>query len=477
MLVIGFIYYRKTEKISDYIIGDRKLNSWVTALSSQASDMSGWLLLGLPGYAYLSGLESIWIAIGLLVGTYLNWKIVAKRLRQYTEIAGNSITLSSYFQNRFKDNSIVLRVVSALIILVFFLIYTASGLVAGGKLFSSVFDIPYTIALIIGTLVIISYTFLGGFMAVCWTDFFQGALMFFALIIVPLTCMQMLGGFKFTLTKLNALNAELLNPLTSIDGNTMSFIAILSLLAWGFGYFGQPHILIRFMAIQTSEQIKKARVIAMTWVSISLLAAVIVGTVGIIYLSDSLEGALSETVFIVMVNTTFPTVIAGLLLSAILAAIMSTADSQLLVTTSAITEDIYRAVSKRKIKEIELVWISRIVVIIVASIAFLIALNPDSSVLGLVSYAWAGFGAGFGPVVLFSLFWKRMTRNGALAGMITGGIVVIVWNQLSGGLFELYEIVPGFILASAAIIIFTLLDKEPSKEVQDEFESVRTSQI
>lgn len=477
MLIIGFIYYRKTENVSDYIIGDRKLNSWVTALSSQASDMSGWLLLGLPGYAYVAGLESIWIAIGLLIGTYLNWKIVAKKLRQYTEIAGNSITISSYFQNRFKDQSVVLRVVSAVIILIFFLIYTASGLVAGGKLFSSVFGISYTIALVIGTLVVISYTFLGGFMAVCWTDFFQGLLMFFALLIVPITCMQLAGGYDFTLSELKALNLELLNPLTAVDGSTLSFISILSLLAWGLGYFGQPHILIRFMAIQSSDQIKKARVIAMVWVTISLFAAVAVGVIGLIYLSPTLEGSLAETVFIVMVNSTFPTAIAGILLSAILAAIMSTADSQLLVTTSAITEDIYRAISKREIKEIELVWLSRIIVVVVAGIAFLIALNPNSSVLDLVAYAWAGFGAGFGPVILFSLFWKRMTRNGALAGMITGGIVVIVWQKLSGGIFELYEIVPGFILASLAILIFSLLDKEPSKEIQDEFDSLKSSKI
>lgn len=477
MLIIGFIYYRKTENVSDYIIGDRKLNSWVTALSSQASDMSGWLLLGLPGYAYVAGLESIWIAIGLFVGTYLNWKIVAKKLRQYTELAGNSITISSYFQNRFKDQSVVLRVVSAVIILIFFLIYTSSGLVAGGKLFSSVFGISYNVALVIGTLVIISYTFLGGFMAVCWTDFFQGLVMFFALLIVPLTCMQILGGYHFTLSELKALNVELLNPLTTIDGSAMSLISIISLLAWGLGYFGQPHILIRFMAIKSSEQIKKARLIALVWVIISLFAAVVVGIVGIVFLPETLEGNLSETVFIVMVNTTFPTVLAGILLSAILAAIMSTADSQLLVTTSALTEDIYRSVSKRDVKEIELVWLSRIIVVVVAGIAYLIALNPSSSVLDLVAYAWAGFGAGFGPVILFSLFWKRMTRNGALAGMITGGIVVIVWQKLSGGIFELYEIVPGFILGSLAIIIFSLMDKEPSKEIQDEFDSLNSSQI
>lgn len=478
MLVVGFIYYRKTENVSDYIIGDRKLNSWVTALSSQASDMSGWLLLGLPGYAYLSGLEAIWIAIGLLIGTYLNWKIVAKKLRQYTEIAGNSITLSSYFQNRFKDQSSILRVISALIILIFFLIYTASGLTAGAKLFASVFGISYTIALLISTLVIISYTFLGGFMAVCWTDFFQGMLMFFALIIVPITCVRLSGGHNQTIAFLKSTNIELLNPFTSTGGEALSVVAIISLLAWGLGYFGQPHILTRFMAIKASNQIKKARIIAMTWVTISLFAAVVIGMIGLAYLQNTLAPELAETVFIEMVNSAFPTVLAGILLSAILAAIMSTADSQLLVTTSALTEDIYRVVSKRDVKENELVWISRIIVVIVACIAFIIALNPNSSVLGLVSYAWAGFGAGFGPVIIFSLFWKRMTSKGALAGMISGGATVIIWHKLvTMGLFSLYEIVPGFILASVAIILFSLIDQPPSQEIMDEFDSVKTSHI
>jgi sodium/proline symporter len=477
MMMIGLIYYRKTESLSDYILGDRKLGSWITALSAQASDMSGWLLLGLPGYAYASGMEAIWIAIGLAVGTYCNWKIVARRLRKYTEIAGDSITLSAYFQNRFKDPSPILRIVSALIILVFFLIYTASGLVAGGKLFSTVFGMSYTSALLLGSLVVIGYTFLGGFMAVCWTDFFQGMLMFFAILIVPITCMQLLGGYGETIHQIKLINPELLNPFTAVDGKTLSWIVIVSSLAWGPGYFGQPHILTRFMAIQSSEQIKKARIIAMVWVIISLTAAVFVGVVGRVYLTQTLEGSAVETVFMVMVNTTFPTVIAGILLAAILAAIMSTADSQLLVTASALTEDLYKALFRKNASEKELVWVSRGAVIFVAIIAFLLALNPDSSVLLLVAYAWAGFGAGFGPVVLFSLFWKRMTRNGALAGMIVGGIVVIVWKQLQGGIFELYEIVPGFILACVAIVIVSLLDKAPSKEIVEEFERIESSSI
>ncbi len=477
MLSIGLMYYRKTGNLAEYFLGNRKLNSWVTALSSQASDMSGWLLLGLPGYAYGSGMEAIWIAIGLGLGTYLNWKFVAKRLRKYTEIAGDSITISSYLQNRFKDKSKVLRVTSAILILVFFLIYTVSGLVAGGKLFSTVFGMSYIYALAVGTLVIITYTFLGGFMAVCWTDFFQGMLMFFAILIVPITCMQLLGGYGETINAINILNPELLNPFTTVDGNALSVISIISLLAWGPGYFGQPHILCRFMAIRSSNEIKKARIIAMVWVTISLAAAVFVGIVGKVYLTDVLEGNAAETVFMVMVNTTFPTVIAGILLAAILAAIMSTADSQLLVTASALTEDMYKALFRKEASDKELVWVSRFTVIAVALIAFVLALNPDSSVLVLVSYAWAGFGAGFGPAIILSLIWKRMTRNGALGGMIVGGLVVLIWQRLHGGIFELYEIVPGFILSTLAIIVISLLDKAPSDEIIEEFESVKTSNI
>ncbi|MFD3155501.1 sodium/proline symporter PutP [Haloimpatiens sp. FM7330] len=477
MLLIGFIYYKKTENLSEYILGGRNLNSWVTAMSSQASDMSGWLLMGLPGYAYLSGVEAIWIAVGLGLGTYINWKIVAKRLRKYTEIAGNSITLSAYFQNRFKDKSKVLRIVSALIILVFFTIYTSSGLVAGGKLFNTVFGIPYIYALTIGTVVVISYTFLGGFMAVCWTDLVQGILMFFAITIVPITAIRVIGGYGSVMDKVTSINSNLLNIFTNYKGESLSLIAIISLLAWGLGYFGQPHILTRFMAIRSSKQIDKARRIAMSWVVISLTAAVIIGIVGRVYLKQNLQGSASEKVFMIMVNNMFPSFIAGILLAAILAAVMSTADSQLLVTASALTEDIYKSVFKPHASQKELVWISRGTVIAVAIVAYLLALNPESSVLALVAYAWAGFGAGFGPVVLLSIFWKRMTRNGALAGMITGGITVILWKNLHGGIFELYEIVPGMIVSSIAIIIISLLGEKPSKEVLDEFNSVETSNI
>lgn len=477
MLAIGAIFYSRTQNLSDYVLGGRKLNSWVTALSSQASDMSGWLLLGLPGYAYLSGMESIWIAIGLMIGTYLNWKLIAKRLRKYTEIAGDSITISLYLENRFRDSKKVLRLISAIFIIIFFLIYTASGLVAGGKLFSTVFDIPYIYALTIGAAVIITYTFLGGFMAVCWTDFIQGMLMFFAILFVPIICMYKIGGYNETINLVRTLNTELLNPFTTTDNSLLSTLSIVSLVAWGLGYFGQPHILSRFMAIQSSSQIKKARIIAMTWVVISLFAAVLVGIVGRVYLTEFLEGSSSETVFMIMVNKTFPSLLAGVFLAAILAAIMSTADSQLLVTASAFTEDIYKVVFRKEAGDKELVWVSRITVILVSIIALLLALNPESSVLDLVAYAWAGFGAAFGPVIIFSLFWKRMSGLGALAGMVSGGLTVLIWKQLQGGLFDLYEIVPGFILASLAIVIFSLLDREPSKEIIEEFERVNTSEI
>ncbi|WP_461205943.1 sodium/proline symporter PutP [Clostridium sp. DL1XJH146] len=472
MMAIGLIFYFRTKSLSDYVLGGRSLNGWVASLSAQASDMSGWLLMGLPGYAYLAGLEAIWIALGLAIGTYFNWKIVAKRLRVYTEVAGDSLTLPDFFQNRFKDGSNILRIISAILILVFFSIYTASGFVAGGTLFSTVFDISYINALIIGVLVIVSYTFLGGFMAVCWTDFFQGAMMFLAVLVVPIIGFFKLGGVGETFSAISNFNPELMNPFTSVDGSAMSFIAIISLAAWGLGYFGQPHILVRFMAIKSKEEIKKARWVAMVWVAISLAAAVIIGMVGVPYLTQTLVLNESETVFMLLVSDMFPPVIAGFLLAAVLAAVMSTADSQLLVTASSITEDFYKVLIKKDASEKELVWVSRIAVVVVATIAFIIAYNPNSSILGMVGYAWAGFGATFGPAIILSLFWDRMTRNGALAGFISGAITVIVWKNLSGGIFDLYEIVPGFIVSMLFIVVFTLIDKEPSEEIKKEFAKV-----
>ncbi len=473
MLAIGSHFYKRNESLSDYLIGDRQLNKWVVSMSAQASDMSGWLLLGLPGYAYLQGMESIWIALGLALGTYLNWRFVARRLRRYTEIADNAITLPDYFANRFHDHNRLLRVLSAVFILIFFLIYTASGFVAGAKLFESVFGLPYYSALVIGVFVIISYTALGGFMAVSWTDFFQGIIMFLAIVTLPVLALQASGGMEVSLHKLEGVGAGFLGPLTTTTGKPLALTAIVSLMAWGLGYFGQPHILTRFMAIRSADDLKPARRIAMTWVLVSLACAVAVGLAGRALLPDMLEGPESEKIFMVLVDKLTHPLPGGILLAAVLAAIMSTADSQLLVTSSALTEDLYRVIIRPRATDRELVWVSRSTVIGVAVVACIIALKPDSSVLDLVAYAWAGFGATFGPLILMSLYWKRMTRNGAIAGIIGGGATVLVWKQLHGGLFDLYEIVPGFVVSVGCILLFSLLDKKPAEEIRSQFEKAQ----
>ncbi|MDF7825528.1 sodium/proline symporter PutP [Pontiellaceae bacterium B12227] len=471
MLAIGAHFCKRNESLSDYLIGDRQLNKWVTSMSAQASDMSGWLLLGLPGYAYLQGLEAVWIALGLGIGTYLNWKFVALKLRRFTEAAGNAITLPDYFANRFNDHNKSLRVLSALFILVFFLIYTASGFVAGAKLFESVFGLAYHNALLIGVVVIISYTALGGFMAVSWTDFFQGIIMFFAIIAVPILGIHATGGFAASSNAWNSVSPGFMDIFSHGNSDPLKAISVISLMAWGIGYCGQPHILTRFMAIRSPEEIKPARRIAMTWVIVSLSCAVLVGLIGRIYLAEKLPDSDSEKIFMILVRQLTHPVIGGILLAAVLAAIMSTADSQLLVTSSALTEDLYRVIIRPKASQKELVWVSRGTVIGVAALACMIALKPDSSVLGLVSYAWAGFGSTFGPLVLLSLYWKRMTRNGALAGIIGGAITVLVWKHLSGGIFDLYEIVPGFLISTLCIVLFSLLQKAPDSDVDALFDA------
>lgn len=475
MLSIGIYYYKKTSNISDYVLGGRGLGSWVTAMSAQASDMSGWLLLGLPGAAYISGLGTIWIALGLGIGTFLNWQFVATRLRKYTEIAGNSLTLSSYFGNRFKDDKNILRMVSSIIIVFYFSIYTASGFVAGGKLFGTVFGLDYTLALTIGAVVIVGYTFLGGFMAVTTTDFIQGIIMFIAVVAIPIIGIVINGGPSATLDSIREFNTEFLNPLTDVEGNSLGLLAILSSFAWSLGYFGQPHILVRFMAIKSSSQIKNSKRIAMTWVIISLMAAIAVGMIGRIIIPEVLGD--SEQVFMVLIDGLLPSIVAGVFLAAVLAAIMSTADSQLLVTASAFSEDLYKPLINKNATQKQLLMVSRFTVLAIAIIAYIIALNPDSSVLDIVANAWAGFGAAFGPVVLFSLFWRNMTKMSAVAGMIAGGATVFIWGNLEGGIFELYEMVPSFLLACIIIVIVSLLDKEPSREIKDEFDSVAKSKI
>ncbi|HKK13560.1 MAG TPA: sodium/proline symporter PutP [Gammaproteobacteria bacterium] len=472
MLAIGVAAYWRTADLGDYLLGGRQLGRWVTALSAEASDMSGWLLLGLPGFAYTSGFEAGWIALGLLTGTYLNWRLVALRLRHYTQQAGNALTLPDFFEQRFGDRSRVLRVVSAAFILLFFTFYTSSGLVAGGKLFNTVFGLPYLQAVTAGALVVVGYTFLGGFLAVSWTDLVQGLLMLFALLVVPAVAIELEGGVHATLAGVQQINPALLDPWTQASGQPLGVIGLLSLLGWGLGYFGQPHILARFMAIRRPEVMGQARAIAVTWVTLTLIGAVLVGVAGNVFLPTALHGADTETVFMALVRMIFHPVLAGVLLAAILAAIMSTADSQLLVASSALAEDFYKALLRRNAGDRELVWVGRAAVLVIAVAAFLLAMNPDSRVLSLVAYAWAGFGAAFGPTVLLALFWRRMTRNGALAGIVVGGLTVIVWKQLQGGLFDLYEIIPGFVFSTLGIVIASLLDRPPEQEITALFDTV-----
>ncbi|MGL5329144.1 MAG: sodium/proline symporter PutP [Peptostreptococcaceae bacterium] len=475
MLIIGFVAYKKTSNTTDYFLGGRKLGSWVVSLSAQASDMSGWLLMGLPGAAYISGLEAGWIAVGLAVGTYLNWKFVAKRLRNYTEISGDSITIPQFLGNRFKDESNMLRVIGALFILIFFLIYTASAFVASAKLFSTVFGISYNYSLMIGVVAVVLYTFIGGFFAVCWTDLVQGILMFIAIVIVPVVAVINMGGISETINRINSINPQLLSPFTQADGSSVTLIGMTSALAWGLGYFGQPHILVRFMGIKDVKDIKKSRKIAMIWVIFSLMAATLVGILGRVYLGSGAIELTGETVYINMVLEIFNVVLSGVFLAAILAAIMSTADSQLLVTASAITEDFYKAKFRKNATNKELMIISRVTVVGVSLIAAIIATNPNNTVLGLVEYAWAGFGATFGPLILLSLYWKKTTRNGAMAGIIVGGLTTIIWRNLGislGGIFTLYEIVPGFILSALTIYIVSKKSKGIQMEIIQEFEKV-----
>ncbi len=465
MLGIGALGYLGTKNLSDYILGGRSLGSFVTALSAGASDMSGWLLMGLPGAIFVSGLSESWIAIGLVAGAYLNWRLVAARLRLYTERAGNALTLPDYLSNRFEDKSNLLRIVTALVILVFFTLYCASGVVAGARLFENMFGMPYATALWVGAACTIAYVLIGGFLAVSWTDTIQASLMITALILAPVMAWLAVQGQLQPGQDWHAIVAP--EKFDMLRG--ASLVGIVSLLAWGLGYFGQPHILVRFMAASSVQTIPNARRISMTWMVLCLAGAVAVGFVGIPFFTAGQAGADAvhangETVFMEIAKQLFNPWIAGALLAAILAAVMSTLSCQLLVCSSALTEDIYRAFLRKNASEQELVWIGRAMVLLIAVIAIAIASNPESKVLGMVSYAWAGFGAAFGPVIILSLFWERMTRGGALAGIVVGAVTVLVWKQ--GGWLGLYEIVPGFILGWLAVVVTSLLDTPPSHSMR-----------
>ena len=481
VLLIGLAAYFSTRNFDDYILGGRSLGPFVTAMSAGASDMSGWLLMGLPGAVYLSGLSKSWIAIGLIIGAYLNWLLVAGRLRVHTEYNNNALTLPDYFHHRFGAHGQAMKVISAFIILFFFTIYCASGIVAGARLFQSLFtDMSYTSAMWLGAGATIAYTFIGGFLAVSWTDTVQATLMIFALILTPVMVYLGAGGADEVSALIQAAAATSGKEYGSLLHGT-TFIGIISTAAWGLGYFGQPHILARFMAAESVKSLVGARRIGMTWMILCLGGAVAVGYYGIAYFGAHPEQAAAmqgnhERVFIALSTLLFNPWIAGVILSAILAAVMSTLSCQLLVCSSAITEDFYKGFLRPNAPQKELVWIGRIMVLAVAVIAILIAADPESKVLQLVEFAWAGFGAAFGPIVILSLFWKRMTANGALAGMIAGAAVVVLWVQVvnpaldNAGMATLYEIIPGFIACGLTAVVVSLVGKAPSEEICQRFE-------
>ena len=493
MVVIGAIYSRKNNSTEDYFLGGRSLGGFVAALSAQASDMSGWLLMGLPGSIYALGTGQAWIAIGLFIGTVLNWIFISGRLRRYTIRANNSLTLPTYFENRFHDKKRILLFISSVTIVVFFLVYTASALAAGGKLFNSVFNVDYKLALTIGAVVILTYTFLGGFMAVCVTDFIQGTLMLIALLVVPIMAYAIAGPSNI-MSNIEASGVAggsvAFLSLFSNGGEPYKAVDIISGLAWGLGYCGMPHILVRFMAVKNEKELKKSKGVAIIWVFLSLLFACVIGIVGRAYLfPEVLSGGEEEKVFINMILKLFNQdvaipLIGGLFLCGILAAIMSTADSQLLVSASSVAEDIVKGIIKKDAKEETIFRISKITVLVIAVLAYLIALNPNSSIMGLVSNAWAGLGAAFGPTVLLSLYWKRTNFQGAVAGIVSGALTVIVWDYLPiisgqtiGAVTGLYSLAVGFAVSLICIVVVSLVTPAPTEEMCEEFDDVSQKRI
>ncbi|MCI5501217.1 MAG: sodium/proline symporter PutP [Lachnospiraceae bacterium] len=483
MIVIGVWSMNKTKSTEDYFLGGRGLSGWVAALSAQASDMSGWLLMGLPGSIYALGTGQAWRAVGLFLGTVCNWLLISKRLRRYTIIANNSMTLPEFFENRFHDKKKILLTISSGVIVIFFLVYTASALASGGKLFNTVFGVDYHIALAIGAAVILTYTFLGGFLAVCTTDFIQGLLMLVGLLIVPIVAYAFIGGdFYNNIVASNVAGGyDDYMSLFSNGGKPYKAIDIISQLAWGLGYCGMPHILVRFMAIRDEKELKKSSAVAIVWVTLSLTAACFIGVIGRAYFAaDVLKD--SESVFIKMIEKVFTEhvpvpFIGGIFLCGILAAIMSTADSQLLVCASSVSKDIYKNIVKPDASDKKVLRVSRITVIVVALLAFIIAWDPESSIMNLVSDAWAGLGSAFGPIVVMSLFWKRTNLPGAVAGILSGGITVIVWDYLPliGGktiyaATGIYSLLVGFFLSLIFIVVVSLCTKAPDDSILEEFE-------
>ncbi len=499
MLFIGIRSAKKNKNADDYFLGGRNLNGWVAALSAQASDMSGWLLMGLPGCIYAFGTNQAWIAIGLFIGTVLNWIFVSGRLRRYTIRSGNAMTIPEYLSNRFKDEKKILMAISAVVMVVFFLVYTASSFAAGGKLFVSITGMDYHVALMVGAGVILLYTLFGGFLAVCETDFIQGLMMLIAILAVPIIAVVLMGTGNIVPnlvdSGLNVSVSEFLDIFND-NGEPISLISILSQLAWGLGYCGMPHILVRFMAIKDEKELGKSKKVAIVWVLLSLAVACIIGVVGRAYLFPQVlgtEGAEYENVFIEMIKKMFMDdiglpFIGGLFLCGILAAIMSTADSQLLVSSSSVAKDLFGGVVFKKIDEKKMMIISRLTVIFVAVVAFAIAWNPNSSIMGLVSNAWAGLGAAFGPTILLSLYWKRINLYGAVAGMLSGGLTVILWDNIKlitvngvkdtlGTATGIYSLLVGFFVSLLFIVVVSLVTPKVNQEILQEFEDVKNGNV
>ncbi|MFJ7748836.1 sodium/proline symporter PutP [Arthrobacter sp. NPDC097144] len=474
MLAIGWWAYRRTTDLDDYMLAGRDLKPGVAALSAGASDMSGWLLMGLPGAIYVSGLVEGWIAVGLTAGAWLNWKFVAPRLRSYTQVSNNSITVPSFLENRLKDRSRILRVVSGLIILVFFTFYVSSGMVAGGVFFESSFGSSYLVGMLIVAGVTIAYTLFGGFLAASYTDVVQGLMMLAALVLVPAVGLTRVGGLGGMTDSLREINPDMLDP---IAGGTA--VGIVSALAWGLGYFGQPHIIVRFMALRSPRDAVAGRRIGVGWMLLTVIGALMTALIGAAYFQqNNLTLADPEAVFLELSQIFFHPLVAGFVLAAVLAAIMSTISSQLIVTSSALVEDLYRIVLKRNASPRSMVMLGRLAVLLVAVVSILIALDRNASILDLVGFAWAGFGAAFGPTIILALFWRRLSTAGALAGMIGGAVTAYVWGtvDLPGVLGDVYEIIPGFLVNLVLTVLVSRFTFKPSSEIDAEFDdAVRIS--
>lgn len=498
VIVIGLVYAKKANQSSEnYFLGGRSLGPWVTALSAEASDMSGWLLMGLPGVAYWCGLaDAAWTAIGLAIGTYFNWLIVSKRLRRYSVRANNSITLPEFFSNRFREKKKVIMTLSALFILIFFTVYAASCFVTCGKLFSTLFGTSYQTMMILGAVFVLIYTILGGFLAESASDFMQGLVMFVALIVIVVVSVVNAGGLGAVLANakeipgfleffgianpaVNEAGVQVVKAGAPVFGPASEYgaLRICSMLAWGLGYFGMPQVLLRFMAIRKEEELKSSRRIAMVWVLISLAVAVFIGIVGRqLYPTVHLTGTAAENIFITLATSALPPILAGFVMAGILAATISSSDSYLLIASSAVAKNIYQGVFKKDASDKKVMQVSRITLLLIALIAMVIAWDDQSVIFTIVSFAWAGFGATFGPIMLFSLFWKRTNRAGAIAGMVGGATMVFVWKLLIsklGGVFAIYELLPAFIFSSICIVVVSLLTAPPSKEIEEDFESIK----